>query len=183
MSLSLSSLLLSSWPEPSRVCDHGPGGELSQSYWSRAAKHKYSIILSLSPTCTDSTEVNIQHHPPVNQTWISSLFSRLPSIAEYSPLCWSTWSWYKTTLEPLVEYLTAMPGTDFTRVNSLKPLAERPEKDKRPSRELSPSLNSNSTMYQSLRSYVGELNWQLALVRLLVPPQFWDLNFYISKFN
>ena len=59
-------------------------------------------------------------------------------------------------LDPL-EYLTAMPGTDFTRVNSLKPVTERPEKDKRQSRELSPSLNSNSTMYQSLRSYVGEL--------------------------
>ena len=51
-----------------------------------------------------------------------------------------------------------MAGTDFTRVNSLKPLTERPEKEKRQSRELSPSLNSNSTMYQSLRSYVGELN-------------------------
>ena len=59
-------------------------------------------------------------------------------------------------VDPPVEYLTAMPGADFTRVNSLKPLTERPEKEKRPSRELSPSLNSNSTMYQSLRSYVGE---------------------------
>jgi len=40
----------------------------------------------------------------------------------------------------------------------LKPVTERPEKDRgsRHSRELSPSLSSNSTMYQSLRSYVGK---------------------------
>ena len=82
VTLSLSSLLLSSWPEPSRVCDHGPGGELSQSYWSRAAKHKYSIILSLSPTCTDSTEVNIQHHPPPTSESNLDLFSVL-TAAKY----------------------------------------------------------------------------------------------------
>jgi len=48
-------------------------------------------------------------------------------------------------------------GTDFSRVNNLRPISDRPEKpEKRHIRELSPSLSSNSTMYQSLRSYVGK---------------------------
>merc|ERR1719336_3459855 len=63
----------------------------------------------------------------------------------------------------------AMPGTDFSRVNNLRPVSERADKpgpaanqpDKSAAagarvRELSPSLSSNSTMYQSLRSYVGK---------------------------
>jgi len=60
-------------------------------------------------------------------------------------------------------------GTDFSRVNNLRPVSERADKpgpaanqpDKSAAagarvRELSPSLSSNSTMYQSLRSYVGK---------------------------
>ena len=59
-----------------------------------------------------------------------------------------------------------MPGTDFSRVNNLRPVSERTEAAKetqevkrpggRHAREISPSLCGNSTMYQSLRSYVGE---------------------------
>jgi len=46
-------------------------------------------------------------------------------------------------------------GTDFTRVNSLRPVTERPALN-RQQRERSPSLSSSNTMYQSLRSYVGK---------------------------
>ena len=64
-----------------------------------------------------------------------------------------------------------MPGTDFSRLNNLRPVSERGSQEaaketqeagvKRPgrhAREISPSLCGNSTMYQSLRSYVGEYN-------------------------
>lgn len=46
-------------------------------------------------------------------------------------------------------------GTDFSRVNNLRPVTERPAQN-RQQRERSPSLSSNNTMYQSLRSYVGK---------------------------
>ena len=76
VTLSLSSLLLSSWPGPSRVCDHGPGGELSQSYWSRRPN---TNILSFShypllhrgeypPAPSSTYTYNIQHKAKVNQT-------------------------------------------------------------------------------------------------------------------
>ena len=63
-----------------------------------------------------------------------------------------------------------MPGADFSRVNNLKPVTERPErperseKNNRHIRELSPSLTSNATMYQSLRSYVGMLKYERNLL-------------------
>jgi len=56
----------------------------------------------------------------------------------------------------------SLSSSDFSRVNNLKPVTERPErperseKNNRHIRELSPSLTSNATMYQSLRSYVGK---------------------------
>ena len=95
------------------------------------------------------------------------------------------WSWQLTIVDNIFtidngsrtagcHYVTmtlcpAMPGTDFSRVNNLRPVSERADKpgpaasqpDKSAAagarvRELSPSLSSNSTMYQSLRSYVGK---------------------------
>jgi len=43
-------------------------------------------------------------------------------------------------------------GTDFSKVNGLKPVRTR----RRSTRERSPSLNQANSMYQSLRSYVGK---------------------------
>ena len=60
----------------------------------------------------------------------------------------------------------ASAGTDFTRVNGLRPVragggpeggAEGgPGQQRGRGRELSPSLTGSSTMYQGLRSYVGK---------------------------
>ena len=72
-----------------------------------------------------------------------------------------------------------MPGTDFSRLNNLRPVSERGPQEaaketqeagvKRPqqgrhAREISPSLCGNSTMYQSLRSYVGEYSSTIVIL-------------------